>query len=200
MARIRIIFEKSGWFTFINHQELPVIFSRAARRAGLTQEFTQGFSPHPRLSLGPPLAAGVTGLEEPADFWFNSWDKSSMDSWNVKLPQGLKILRCAEVDGLSLAKLTTAAVYRLCGDGARFDETALDALEDEVRRSGELFSSSLEDGEITLKVGDLEHCSAGSLVRALTARGLIAGWREVRLVRETIGTIDRRSGEILSLV
>ena len=64
MPRIRIIFEKKGWITFLNHLDLPVLFSRAARRAGLSQEFTQGFSPHPHISLGPALAAGVEGVQE----------------------------------------------------------------------------------------------------------------------------------------
>ena len=85
MPRIRIIFEKKGWITFLNHQDLPVLFSRAARRAGLSQEFTEGFSPHPRISLGPALAAGVVGSNEPADFWFNVWDSSCAEKWNEKL-------------------------------------------------------------------------------------------------------------------
>lgn len=200
MARIRIIFQKTGWFTFVNHMELPVIFARAARRAGLSQEFTQGFSPRPRISLGPPLAIGVEGLEEPADFWFDAWDELSQENWNAKLPPGLKILNCAEVEGMALAKLATACVYRLKGVGRALCEDALAVLEAEVGRTGELFASSFADGEIVLKLGDLEHCGAGNLVRALIAGGLITGWRDVSLVREAVGTFDRISGEILPLV
>lgn len=177
-----------------------MIFSRAARRACLWQEFTQGFSPHPHLSLGPPLAAGVVGLAEPADFWFKSWDDKSMERWNAKLPRGLVISACREAEGPSLAKLATAAIYKLRGGPAVLGGEALAVLEEEVKRTGELFSSFVEDGEISLTIGDLEHCGAGNLVRAMVARGVIAGWREVRIVRETVGTYDRESGKILPLV
>lgn len=200
MARVRIIFQKTGWFTFINHLELPVIFSRAARRAGITQEFTQGFSPHPRLSLGPPLAAGVTGLAEAADFWFNGWNDGNMERWNNKLPDGLRILTCREVEGPSLAKLATGALYKLRGHSAVLDEKALEVLEREVRRTGELFLSSLEEGEISLTLGGLEQCGAGNLVRSMAAAGVIGGWRDVRIVRSMVGTYDRAGGRLLPLV
>ena len=104
MSRIRIIFRKSGWITFVNHMDLPTALSRAARRAGLSQEFTQGYSPHPHISLGPPLAIGVEGRAEAAEFWFNQWDESSAAKWNLCLPEGIEILRYREVDGPALAK------------------------------------------------------------------------------------------------
>lgn len=200
MVRIRIIFQKTGWCTFINHLDLPVIFARSARRAGLSQEFTQGFSPHPRLSLGPPLAAGVTGLAEAADFWFNGWNGKSMKDWNAKLPDGLRLLAFCEADGVSLAKLTTGAIYKLRGDSVVLNGEALAVLEQEVRRTGELFLSTLTEGEITLVIGGLEQCGAGNMVRALTGAGVVSGWRDLRIVRETVGTYDNSSGKILPLV
>lgn len=176
-----------------------MIFSRAARRAGLSPEFTQGFSPRPRLSLGPPLAAGVTGLNEPADFWFNNWEGGGAAIWNGKLPQGLEIVGCAEVEGPALAKVAVAALYRIRGAGAVLDGAALSALIEEVGRTGILYGSSLEDGEIVLKTGDLEHCGAGNFVRALTSCGLIGGWRDLTLVRELVGALGS-DGEIIPLV
>ena len=131
MPRIRIIFEKKEWITFVNHMDLPTMFSRAARRTGLIQEFTEGFSPHPHISLGPPLAIGVEGKEEPADFWFKEWDDSNLEEWTKNMPHGIKILKCAEVDGPALAKLATAGTYTLNGCGFELDGRALEILEDE---------------------------------------------------------------------
>ena len=79
--------------------DMPNLFSRAAKRAGLEQEYTQGYSPRPRTSFGPPLAIGVEGENEPAEFWFANWDENSQNKWNDNLPEGIKILKSAEVEG-----------------------------------------------------------------------------------------------------
>ena len=199
MPRIRIIFEKIGFVSFLNHLDLPVLFSRAARRAGLSQEFTQGFSPHPHISLGPPLASGVEGYAEPADFWFNEWNDESLDNWNAKLPQGLKILRCAEVEGPVLAKLATAAVYRICASGSELGEKAKEVLEETVTE-GMLYESSLDSGCIRLTLGDLEHCGAGSLVKALKENGICGGWPDLFIVRECVGSWDTANCRVLPLI
>ncbi len=200
MTRIRIIFEKKGLITFLNHLDLPVLFSRAARRAGFLQEFTEGFSPHPHISLGPPLASGVEGCAEPADFWFDEWTTGCLERWNAKLPEGLNILNCSEVEGPALAKLATAAVYRIGGAGFELAENAKIALEEEAMRSGILYGSSLDSGSVVLTVGDLEHCGAGGLVRALKENGICNGWPDLRIVRESVGTWDAESQVILSLI
>jgi len=200
MPRIRLIFEKKGWITFVNHMDLPTLFSRAARRAGLSQEFTQGFSPHPHISLASPLAIGVEGLSEPAEFWFSEWNDGCLDSWNANLPDGLKFLKWAEVDGPALAKLTTAAVYKFRGVGFDFDEHALQVLKEEVVHSGILFAASLGDKVISLTVGGLERCGAGNMVRALAENGVCRGWRDVRIVREIVGTWDQADQSVLPLI
>lgn len=200
MARIRIIFTKKEWIVFLNHLDLPVLFSRAARRAGLSQEFTQGFSPHPRISLGSPLAIGVEGCAEPADFWFNDWNEESAGLWNKNLPAGLNIIKYAEVDGPVLSKLANAAVYQIKGVGFELGEEAKTVLEEEIKRSGILYAASLQNGLITLTIGDLEHCGAGSLVRSLKENGICSGWSDLRIVRESVGTWCAESSEILSLI
>jgi hypothetical protein len=200
MARIRIIFEKRGLITFLNHQDLPVLFSRAARRAGLRQEFTEGFSPHPRMSLGPALVGGVEGRNEPADFWFLTWDEGDAERWNEKLPVGIRISDHAEVDGPSLSKLATAAVYRISGVGYELGGRALSVLGNEAEKSGILYGADLESGSVLLTVGDLEHCGAGNLVRSLRDEGICEGWKDLYIVRECVGTWDAASGTVRPLI
>lgn len=184
----------------MNHLDLPVLFSRAARRAGLSQEFTQGFSPHPHISLGPALAAGVEGVQEPADFWFNEWDYSCSERWNGKLPEGIQILKYAEVDGPPLSKLATAAIYRISGVDLEFESDALDTLLKEIERTGILYGAYVDQGSAVLTIGDLEHCGAGNLVRSLKEEGICEGWKDLYLVRECVGTWDAGTGTILPLI
>ena len=65
---------------------------------------------------------------------------------------------------------------------------------------GELFASSIENGTVTLTVGDLEHCSAGSLVKALKEAGICEGWTDLRIVRERVGRWDSQSAAMRPLI
>lgn len=201
MARIRIIFEKRGLFTFVNHMDLPVVFSRAARRAGLVQEFTQGFSPHPRISLAPPLAIGVEGMAEPADFWFEKWDSESCSLWNAMLPEGLKILKWAETaEGPALAKSIDAALYRIEGNGTVIDERAAELLGGALSANNALWSCGFSGGAVELAAGDLERCGGGLFVKTLAEAGLVSGWPDLLMTRLTVGRWDDESRAVLPLI
>ncbi|WP_087368047.1 TIGR03936 family radical SAM-associated protein [Cloacibacillus sp. An23] len=200
MSRIRILFEKRGFFVFVNHMDLPVVFSRAARRAGLVQEFTQGFSPHPRISLAPPLAIGVEGLAEPADFWFDEWDENSSERWSSALPDGLKILKWAEADGVSLAKLAQTALYRVRGASSQFGEREAAVLADEAGRIDALLDCRVEDGAVMLAVRDLEHCGAGLFVKALASAGIVSGWGGLRMERLAVGLWNEDKRSVVPLI
>jgi len=49
---------------YISHLDLMRLFARAMRRAGLPLKLTEGFSPHPRLSLSRALKLGVESERE----------------------------------------------------------------------------------------------------------------------------------------
>ena len=200
--RIRILYEKRGLFVFVNHMDLPVVFSRAARRAGLAQEFTQGFSPHPRISLAPPLAVGVEGVGEPADFWFEKWDLESCRRWSDALPSGLKILKWAEVDGAGagLAKIAQAALYRVRGSDEPLSEKSAAVLADAADDLGALLDCRFEDGTVEIAVRDLERCGAGFFVKALVRAGLCSGWEDLRMERVCVGSWDESSRTVRSLI
>ena len=200
MCRVRIIFHKTGWITFLNHMDLPNLFSRAARRAGLIQEYTQGFSPRPRTSFGPPLAIGVEGYHEPAEFWLKEWDESFQDKWNENLPEGIKILKSTEVTGPALSKDTSAATYEISGSAIELPKRALDVLEEVIDREAILYQSSLDSGVISLTFGEVERCSAGKMVKALQENEICSGWSELKIVRHIVGSWDPDSKTVLSVI
>ena len=57
-------YTKTGAARYLSLHDVRRAWERATRRAGLPLAYSQGFSPKPRLSFGPPLAVGDEGLRE----------------------------------------------------------------------------------------------------------------------------------------
>ncbi len=133
MSRIRIIFSKSGLATYINHQDLPIIFSRSLKRAGVNLEFTQGFSPHPRLSFSVALAIGVEGKAEVADFWVEDETMQNISKVNDFLPDGFRVLDYFEIhNDFLLGKQIKVASYDLAFNDVVLAENAQKILYDNL--------------------------------------------------------------------
>jgi len=66
MYRIEFIFTKKGAMRFISHLDLMRLFMRAMRRADLPLKMTEGFSPHPKLSIKRALKLGLESDNEEA--------------------------------------------------------------------------------------------------------------------------------------
>lgn len=64
MYKIHFEFAKKGAMRYISHLDLMRLFARAMRRAGLPLKLSEGFSPHPRLSLARALKLGVESDRE----------------------------------------------------------------------------------------------------------------------------------------
>ncbi len=66
MHRINFIFTKKGLMKYISHLDLMRLFMRSLRRAELPVKFTEGFSPHIKLSIKRALKLGLESDNEEA--------------------------------------------------------------------------------------------------------------------------------------
>ena len=60
-------FSVTGDLRFISHRDTVRVFQRALARAALPVAYSEGFNPHPRLSLPLPRAVGVASEAELMD-------------------------------------------------------------------------------------------------------------------------------------
>lgn len=93
MYQIKFIFAKKGLMKYISHLDLMRLFIRALRRAGLPVKMTEGFSPHPKISLKRALKLGVESEREEATFVLR--EPMALEEFKEKLqrqlPEGIYI-------------------------------------------------------------------------------------------------------------
>ena len=65
VQRIRIRYAKRGPLRFTSHRDFARAFERAVRRAGVPIAFSQGFTPHPKISYA---SAAPTGAASEAEY------------------------------------------------------------------------------------------------------------------------------------
>lgn len=123
MPKYRMMYIKKGTARYISHLDLLRAFERAARRAGLPMAFTQGFNPHPKISFAAPLAVGMSGEAEFADFELTV-DLPAGDvarALSVNMPQGLGVVEVRKAPDYypPLMSLVERATYRAEGKLAR---------------------------------------------------------------------------------
>ena len=99
MFRLRVRFCRGEELKFISHLDIIRLWVRALRRARIPLEYTEGFSPHPRISLAVPLSVGVTADNELLDI---SISKVVSPHWfvetvNRQLPEGMKVLEATPI-------------------------------------------------------------------------------------------------------
>jgi len=73
MHRLRVRFKRGQEVKFISHLDLIRLWQRAIHRARIPLAYSEGFSPHPRISLAAPLATGVTSEAELMDIYLSKF-------------------------------------------------------------------------------------------------------------------------------
>lgn len=118
--RIRIRFGKDGPLRFVGHLDLARTWERVLRRAQAPLEYSQGFTPRPRMQFAAALPLGVSSECEYLDAWLTErLDDPPLAAWIERLqatsPQGLTVLAIEDVPikGAALPVLVTHAEYRM---------------------------------------------------------------------------------------
>ena len=99
MQRLRIRFSRGQEVKFISHLDIMRLWQRALNRAGISLAYSEGFSPHPRISLAAPLAVGVTSEAELMDITLTRFVSPHFFTSAVgqQLPPGIEILQAYPV-------------------------------------------------------------------------------------------------------
>ncbi|MCD8375341.1 MAG: TIGR03936 family radical SAM-associated protein [Oscillospiraceae bacterium] len=94
----RLLFAKQGRAKYISHLDLMHTFQRAFQRAGLDIAHTEGFNPHPFISLLLPLPLGFSSECEILDFRLLKPEELPQvpERLNAALPEGIRALECYE--------------------------------------------------------------------------------------------------------
>ena len=98
MDKLRLRFSKTGRAIYISHLDLMHTMQRAFSRAGYALKYSEGFNPHPQISIALPLSVGTASRCEIMDFKL----KEDPDLTELPrkltsaLPEGIEVLEVYE--------------------------------------------------------------------------------------------------------
>ena len=94
MDKLRMRFEKTGRAVYISHLDLMHTLQRAFSRAGFRIKYSEGYNPHPVISIALPLSVGTASICELMDFRLvtEEEEQAVAERLNCVLPEGIHIL------------------------------------------------------------------------------------------------------------
>jgi radical SAM-linked protein len=115
VQRLRIRFAKRGRLRFASHRDFQRAFERALRRADVPIAYSQGFSPHPRVSYAGAAPTGAASEAEYLEIAVTSWcdPAATARALDAALPSGLDIVEAVEASAGSLAVRLTASEWEV---------------------------------------------------------------------------------------
>ena len=98
MSKLRLLFVKEAQASYISHLDLMRTFQRVFPRAGLSLKHSNGFHPHPIISIVLPLPVGQESDCELLDFETveDSDGVGVAEALNTGMPAGIRVLDCYE--------------------------------------------------------------------------------------------------------
>ncbi|MBU1355512.1 MAG: TIGR03960 family B12-binding radical SAM protein [Candidatus Edwardsbacteria bacterium] len=166
-TRFRLKYTKGPEIKFISHLDMTRVWLRAISRARLPIAYSQGFSPHPKVSFGPPLPLGITSRGEYMDIQLDRpASAESINDLNKHLPRGMEISAVKPImsNARSISELAEAADYMVKWQG---DAAAIRSkFEDQPAWPIRIMKKSLLiEADIRKQVMDIILAEGGFIVR-----------------------------------
>lgn len=126
---MRLRYAKRGKLRFTSHRDLARAFERALRRAGVPVAYSQGFSPHPKLSWAGAAPTGAASEAEYVEIQLvREVDPELLRSeLDAALPDGLAVLEAVRAGPGSLAERIDTSRWRIELPGVPAEQLALAA-------------------------------------------------------------------------
>ena len=98
MDKIRLRFKKTGRAVYISHLDLMHTLQRSFSRAGYELKYSEGFNPHPQISIALPLSVGAASYCEILDFKLKAdADLEKMPAaLTAAMPEGIEAIEAYE--------------------------------------------------------------------------------------------------------
>ena len=97
-GKLRLRFGKTGRAVYISHLDLMHTMQRAFSRAGYELKYSEGFNPHPQISIALPLSVGAESVCEIMDFRLRQ-EADPMEipaRLTAVMPEGIEVSECYE--------------------------------------------------------------------------------------------------------
>ena len=198
--RYRLHYAKSGPMSLRGHLDIIRVIPRVLRRAGLPIYYTEGFSPRPQMSFGPPLPLGMSSSAEYVDVALTGIVDvgTFLEALVEHSETGLDFLgvRRLEPSEPGLMKRITAVEYELRLDGeigAEAFRERLDAFESRsefpvrVERKGKLREVDMRRVLLDCSLDDEPGVEAPSRLRLVFAESSGPSLRPVEVVEALFG-------------
>ncbi|HSZ31207.1 MAG TPA: TIGR03936 family radical SAM-associated protein [Pseudonocardiaceae bacterium] len=115
VCTVRLRYAKRGKLRFTSHRDVARAFERALRRAGLPMAYSQGFSPHPKVSWVGAAPTGVASEAEYAEIQLVEHVDPQVvrAELDAALPEGLAVLEGVLAGPGGLAERIEASAWRI---------------------------------------------------------------------------------------
>ena len=91
MPELRFRFVKEGRAAYLSHLDMMRTFQRAFIRAGMQVKHSEGFNPHPKMSIAMPLQLGCESVCEALDVSLLEQPENAVERLNAALPEGIRV-------------------------------------------------------------------------------------------------------------